>query len=320
MRTSSIHRFVLSLSFFGLSLMPVFADSPATQSSGVAIAEANGQLQITINGASFSTYRYTAAADDPKWNRPYFYPALADDGTPITSDQWRLGQTEKADHPWHRSIWVGWGDVNGMEHWRLNANQQRHLGFSKIEGDTFVEQLAWDGAQPNSPVLTEVRTVRVFVYPDGSRAIDLTSDLTATNADAVFKCNPLNGTNVEAGLCAVRMAKDIAKDPKHEIVTAAGAHGEKESREKPAAWCDYSGTINGKKYGIAMVEAPTNIGGVVPWHVRDQGLFADIGPVNWTLEKGHTMVFRDLIIIHEGDAAAAKVSDKAATWIDSFPR
>src|SRR5579884_1239916 len=107
----------------GLTVEPLAAQT--APSPCVLIKDDGGALQITIDGAPFTTYRYTKQADDPAWDRPYFYPVLAQDGTPVTSDQWRLIQKEHSDHPWHRSVWVGWGNVNGLDHWRLKEKQQR---------------------------------------------------------------------------------------------------------------------------------------------------------------------------------------------------
>ena len=89
-------------------VLALVAIARAETPSSVDIKDIDGQLQISIAGHPFTTYRYTAKPDDPKWDRPYFYPVLAGDGTPVTSDPWRLSQTQKTDHPWHRSLYVGW--------------------------------------------------------------------------------------------------------------------------------------------------------------------------------------------------------------------
>jgi hypothetical protein len=228
----------------------------------------------------------------------------------------------KADHPHQRSIWVGHGDVNGANHWTQSPEQQRHVRFEKVDADGFVELLTWDAKGENgakNPVLTERRTVKVIAYADGSRGLEITSELTAPSADAVFKCKPLNVSGVEAGLCSVRVAKAITDGTADQkwISSGAPATGEAEARSKPATWCDYTGLIHGQKYGAAMVLAADNPGATaagMPWHVRLFGLLADIGPLNWTLEKGKTATFRHLVILHPGDAQTAGVAAKAAAW------
>jgi len=72
-------------------------------------------VEVTIGGRPFTTYRY-AKPDGKLLRRPYCYPVLADDGTPVTDDQTLTG----GDHPHHRSLWVGLGDVNRIDHWGTN--------------------------------------------------------------------------------------------------------------------------------------------------------------------------------------------------------
>lgn len=293
------------------------ADSqPATSPRAIKITPDKTELRVSAGGSAFTTYRFAPTPEDPHWNRPYFYPVLAADGTEVTSDQQReLLKDPKVDHPHQRSLWVGHGNVNGADHWLEKKYQQRHLKFTSILPDGFVEELAWDGDGPG-PVLTETRTVKFTVYPDGNRGIEITSALTAASADATFKCKPLNVSGVEAGLCAVRMAKPILDAPAatKKITTGAGALGEKAARSAPADWCDYSGQIAGKTYGVAMVNDARNPGGDTAWHVRLFGLLAHIGPLEWTLPKGQTATFHHLVIIHAGDATQAQVAEKAKAW------
>jgi hypothetical protein len=302
----------------GAALLGMIAlcGAATTQPAALRIDQDKTELRVTIGGSAFTTYRFAPTPDDPHWNRPYFYPVLAADGAEVTSDQQReVLKDPKVDHPHQRSLWVGHGNVNGADHWLDKKFQQRHLKFTSILPDGFVEELAWDGVGAE-PVLTETRTVKFVAYPDGNRGIDITSALTAAGGDATFKCKPLNVSGVEAGLCAVRMAKPLLDAPAatKKITTGAGAAGEKEARSTPSDWCDYSGTIAGKSYGVAMVNSPENPGGDTAWHVRLFGLLAHIGPPEWTLGKGKTATFRHLVIIHTGDAAQAGVAEKAAGW------
>jgi hypothetical protein len=283
----------------------------------VGIVEGTGVLEITVEGKAFTSYRFAETAGDPHWQRPYFWPVRAADGTEVTSDQTRERITNpKADHPHHRSIWVGWGDVNGANHWSASKEKERHVKFDAIGPDGFVEELTWDKKGGEGVLLKEVRRVKVVVFGDGTRGLEIESALTAADEDAVFACKPLNVTGVEAGLCAVRMATGILAGKAEEkwITSEAPAVGEAEARVKPALWCDYSGILHGEKYGVAMVAGKENVGSPGPWHVREFGLMADIGPLNWTLKKGETRRVKHLVIVHEGDAAGSDVGGKAAAW------
>jgi hypothetical protein len=289
----------------------------------VKIEQKPAALEITIDGKPFTTYRFAPTPEDPAFHRPYFYPVLSADGVEYTSDQWRLQQKQpteaarkKIDHPHQRSVFVGHGDVNGADHWThkdKENEQQRHVKFTSIGPDSFVEELTWDSKQPNKPLLKETRTVKIVAYDDGARAIDVTSTFTAINGDAVFKVKPLNTVGVEGGWLAARVAPSISeamKQHKSKITTSAGATTEKEAREKPANWCDYSGPIDGKTYGIALFDSPENPGHPTPFHVRNFGLLTHIGVHDWTLKDGQSQTLRHRLLFHPGDASSAKLDER----------
>ncbi len=53
-----------------------------------------------------------------------------------------------------------------------------------------------------------------------------------------------------------------------------GAENEQECWGRSASWCNYSGMIDGKKYGIAVFDNENNERYPTAWHIRDYGLFA----------------------------------------------
>lgn len=311
-------------------LFCVFCASAVSLSAQtVKITQSPTALDITIDGKPFTTYRYVPTPEDFAWHRPYFYPVLSADGVELTSDQWRLREKQpteelknKIDHPHHRSVWISHGDVNGIDHWSHQmANQQKHLKFIKVEGDRFVEELDWEGKEDRKPVLVEVRTVRVLAYPDGARAIDVTSVITAPNADAVFKVKPLNVNGVEAGWLAARVPPSFVagmKDGKSQLTSSAGANGELECRTKPANWCDFSGpAADGKTFGVALFDHPENPGHPTPFHARAWGLLTHIGTHDWTLKKGQPQPLRHRLLFHPGDARSAKLDERYKEFVES---
>jgi hypothetical protein len=301
--------------FFG-SIATIAAAAPA-----IKVTEGNQSLDVTIDGKAFTTYRFVQMADDPEFHRPYFFPVLSADGVSITADRDRetMGQA-KREHPWHRSVWVGHGDVNGIDHWSHRSDGerklQRHLKFTRIDPDGFVEELAWDGAEPDKPVLTETRTVRFIAYDDGARAIDVTSLFTAASGDAVFKVKPLNVSGVEAGWLAARVSSEMAASKESQITSSAGVNGEKDCRSTPANWCDYSGPIGGKTFGVAEFDDPKNPGHPAPWHVRVFGLLTHLGVHDWTLKAGQSQAFHHRLLFHKGDARSAKLDERYNDFAD----
>ena len=268
-------------------------------------------VSVTIDGKPFTQYWFGKRPDRP-YARPFFHPVLAPDGTPVTDDHY--GQKE---HPHHNSMWVGQGDVNGADHWALNGDKtpkQRHIRFERMGGDTLIEDLDWEDIN-HQPMLREKRTMKFLAPDDKSRAIDFTLEFTPISNEVTF------GDTKEAGLVAIRVAKSISDHPT--LTNSTGAHGEKATWGKPADWCDISGQINGKEYGIAVFDHPSNPRHPTRWHVREYGLLAanpfglsyfDKGAPkhagDFKMEPGKAVTFRYRVIVHEGDAQAAQLGEK----------
>jgi hypothetical protein len=310
------------LSLLAAALQVHAADLPA-----VKLTTGDTSVQVDIGGKPFTTYRF-GADEKPPFVRPFFYPVLAADGTEVTSDQLR---TNPKEHPHHRSIWIAHGDVNGIDHWSFQQKpappKQRHIKFAKLEGDGFVEELIWDDLA-GQPLLNEMRTVRFIPYVDGSRGIDVTVQLTAASSDVTL------ADTKEAGLCAVRVAAQISAKPM--LINSAGgkATNTKEENQfvwgKPADWCDESGMIDGKPYGIAIFDHPSNPRHPTTWHARTYGLVAPNpfglhefdkklpkGAGDFKIPKGQSATFRYRVIVHEGAAATASLGDKYKEFSDS---
>lgn len=289
-------------------------------SADVKFTQHDASIDVSVDGKPFTTYHFDEKTD-PQFKRPYFFPVLAADGTELTSDQTKVAG---GDHPHHRSFYVAHGNVNGADHWSLQLKdkqpQQRHLGFDKLENGTIVERLAWDTADLKSVLLNESRTIRFFTFEDGSRGVDLTVALMPAGKEPVTL-----GDTKEAGLCSVRVATAIAKSAT--LTNSQGKTGEKDIWGKPADWCDTSGTIDGKLYGIAIFDHPTNPRHPTQWHARQYGLMTanpfglhdydksqpkGAGDMKLAPEKPTT--FRYRVVFHAGDAKSAKLDEKYATF------
>ena len=278
----------------------------------VKITQEEKTLKIEIGGKPWSTY-YFADGKGMDYVRPFFSPILAPDGENVTSDQF---ETNKIEHPHHRSLWFAHGDVNGADHWLVKPDgpKQKHLKFTKVEGDLFVEELNWE-SKTHEPMLNETRTIRIFVFPDGARGLDVTSVFTPVSDKVTF------GDTKEAGLCSVRMRREISDTGV--LTNSAGGTGEKECWGKAADWCDISGKIGEKTYGVTVFDAPENPKHPSTWHVRQYGLLAanifalheydkklPKGAGDFTIEKGSSATFKYRVVIHAGDAKSAGLDAK----------
>ncbi len=272
-------------------------------------------IDVDINGKLFTTYHF---ADDfvlPAV-RPFFYPVLAADGTEMTIDH--------AQHPplhaYQRSIWVGARDVNGADHWTFKARpvpRQRHIKFNYVNKDGFQEQLIWEDAH-REPMLNEIRTVRFIAYRDGARQINFRLSFTPINKDVTFF------NRGDHGFLSVRPNPQIAGNP---IFTADNGASECDHH---TAWCDESGQINGKTYGIAIFDTPGNPRHPPLWHAgKDQRLATDIflqhpgsskndpnrAASDFTIKLGQTIAFQYRMLFHAGDADSGKVKERYADFV-----
>jgi len=294
--------------------MPAGLSATALAASVLLTPVPNG-VDVTIGGRPFTTYRYSKP-DGSMLRRPYCYPVLADDGTPVTDDQTLTG----GDHPHHRSLWVGLGDVNRIDHWGTNDGAPggayvRPQGLPVITGNRLMHRLGWDCG--DGEVMQERRTMEFAEEPNGARSVTITSVFTAPRAIAVRL-----GDTKEAGLAAVRVAGAISATP--EITASSGCSGEPGCWGKPAAWCDISGRIHGGTYGVAILDHPANPRFPTRWHVRAYGLLAanpfglsafDHAPArtgDLVIPAGKIVVFRHRIIVHRGSAEDAGIAAKAA--------
>lgn len=291
----------------------LFAGSNAATAQEVQQKAESNHISVSIDGKPFTDYWFGKRPDRP-YVRPFFFPVLAADGTPVTADHY--GQKE---HPHHNSLWVGQGEVNGADHWDLGlgANQprQRHIRFERLGGDTIVEDIEWE-SKKHEPMLHERRTMKFTPFPDGSRGIEFTLEFTPINGPVTF------GDTKEAGLVAIRVNDAIPQD--HPVLTnSTGAQGEKATWGKAADWCDISGQIDGKEYGVAAMDSPHNPRHPTRWHVRQYGLlganpfglsYFDKGTPkhagDFVMQPGKTVTFQYLVVVHQGDAASAHLPEK----------
>lgn len=293
------------------------AVAPADAETGIRLVRGDNAVMVLVDGQPFTTYRHGSDESGP-YVRPYFYPVYAPGQVEVTADRTRDRLKDpKADHPHHRSIWVAHGSVNGVDHWGTTGEEaplQRHVGFTDAAKDRLVEELLWE-TKDHQPMLRETRTIQFGKYPDQSRWIDLTSTYAPVDSPVTL------GDTKEAGLIAVRVAKAISDKPT--LTNSAGQTGEPATWGKPADWCDISGTIDGKPFGVAVLDAPANPRHPSRWHVRAYGLLAanvfglhdydkknPPGAGDMKIEPGKPVTFRYRIVIHPGDAKAAGVEMK----------
>jgi Family of unknown function (DUF6807) len=299
---------------------------PAAFAANVSFQKGDGQIEVSVDGKPFTTFYY-----GPPAPKPYLHPLRAADGTIVT----RLYPMENVegethDHPHHRGLWFTHGNVNGLDFWANEPNQEGVTNPGKIvlrkieqvDNASGTIRASFDWQTPDGKlVLTEDRTM-VFNGDAGRRTIDF--DVTFTAGP-----EPVKFGDTKEGMFAIRLATPLeephprAKGPERtgKIVNAEGKTGEKNNWGKRSAWVDYSGKLNGKPVGVAIFDNPSNPKHPTYWHVRSYGLFAAniFGEHDFyddktkdgsvTVEPGKALRFRYRVVIHAGDTQTAGIAD-----------
>ena len=302
-------------------------------SAQVRFTQSEGQIAIEIEGEPFSTFYF--GNDAPK---PYLHPVRAADGTIVTRGYPMENIAgENHDHPHHRGLWFTHGEVNGYDFWANEPNQETQASkgivrMTRIEHKTGAASGTisgtFDWAEPGGDVLlTEARQM-VFHSGSANRLVDFDLKLTA-----VSKAVKLGDT--KEGTFAIRLATELEEDRPEvtgiartgRIVSATGKEGELQTWGKRAPWVDYSGSLQGKKLGVAIFDHPSNPKHPTHWHVRAYGLFAanifgehnfyedDSRDASITLEPGESLHFLYRVVIHPGDAKQADIAKLYADYV-----
>jgi hypothetical protein len=310
----------------------------------VKLTRADGSVRVEVAGKLFTEYVFKGA------QKPYLYPVLAADGTELTRNYPMKKDVpgEVRDHPHHRSLWFTHGDVNGFDFWAETngAKQGKIVNVSvehSVKDGVGVIRARNEWVGPNGVVqATDDTTIRIRGAGD-ARFMDYEVTLKAP-AD-----KPVVFGDTKEGSMAIRLP--LWMTPPHsyndEVVDDKGAKKKKRVQHpgkgtiinaegvkntptwgKKSNWVDYHAPKDGKVYGIAMFDHPSNPRAPTWWHVRDYALFAanpfgkhDFENLkdqpkagNLEIAAGKSVTFRWRIYFHVGDEKAAKVAEHYATY------
>jgi hypothetical protein len=276
-------------------------------------------IAIELDGRLFSEYRTDVGA------KPFLYPLIGPTASSYTrAYPMETLASEDRDHPHQRSFWFTHGKVNGIDFW---SEQEVHGAIKETARKSIV----------SGPTLGRLCTSDDWIGPDGrkvcadervltfyklrnARVIDFEIVLKATSGPVTFG-------DTKEGMFGLRVASSMDVDRKRggRIINAEGlVDGQAWGKESP--WVDYSGPVDGKTVGIAILNHPRSFRYPTTWHVRTYGLFAanpfgwhDFGlskPGDYTLPAGNKLWFGYRVILHEGDASSARIADAFDRYSD----
>lgn len=277
-----------------------------------------GAVAITIGSELFTRYVYRGA---PK---PYCYPVIGPTGAPVTRG-YPMEEIagESRDHHHHRSFWFTYGEVNGHDFWAETdtTGHQVHRAFEALVSGPACGVLRavndWITSDGKN-ICEDVRELRVYNMAD-VRLLDFAVTIRATEG-------PVEFGDTKEGMFGFRVASTMRLKGGEGSITNAEGQRDGETWGKRAAWCDYSGPVNGEMVGIAILDHPGNLRYPTYWHVRDYGLFAanpfglrhfigdNTGAGRHTLPEGEELTFRYRVLIHRGTCEEARVADWHAEY------
>jgi hypothetical protein len=277
--------------------------------AGVTFEHLTDRIEVRMDGKSLTAFHH-----DAKWDKPFLYPIRTVSGM-VISRGWPVEPRpgEEQDHPWHRGIWWGHGDINGEDFWREKPDKSTSrlaLDGKPITGSDSLEvKLAMI-----TPKATRIGTAtqRYTFRRDGSNLlIDAWITIGADAGEA------LRFGDTEDGGFGFRLADEFRQDRGARLTNSEGLSGTEHIWGKRAKWVHYSAIVQGKPAGIAILDHPSNLRHPSGWHARGYGLnaanpFASFtndkkNDGSYTLTARRQVRFRYLVVVHEGDLTRDQV-------------
>ncbi len=323
-------RIILSLCILKLGFLASLS-SVSAQESGVGLEECKGYVDFLIGREIAGTYRYKTGE-----SKLIIWPIRAPGGIEMTR-AWPIEKDrpgESNDHKHHQSVWFCHGDVIpegiqlkhklrgivGVDFWSVHDGHGRIVctklkkGESGKNWNSIVTENEWRTAD-GQKILDEKRIVSLYDFGKAR--------LWVFDIDLHASVCPITFGDTKEGCMAIRVNDKISERRGNGMIqNAEGKQREKECWGRKSAWCDYSGTIDGKKVGIAILDDPNNPH-PASWHARGYGLMA-ANPFGRQkarfpavqgrtdlvrLDKGEHLHLRFGVLVHTGDTESGNVAE-----------
>jgi hypothetical protein len=287
-------------------------------SQTVTLTEHARGLRVEVDGQLFTDY----VTDTPY--HPHFYPIIGTGGVGITRE-YPLPAGAQDDHPHHASMWIGHGDVNGIDFWLEGSDRGRiqHTAFTgkSASGSTaqFTATAQWL-SPAGDPILSDERSYTISVLADGQRQMDCAVTFIASHGEVTFG-------DTKEGTFAFRVCSTLSLEGQGaagKILTSEGVKNKK-AWGKPARWITYYGPDpKGNEVSLSVLDHPQNLRHPTPWHARYYGLLGanpfglhdflkseDKTLGQYVLSKGQRLTQRYRVLLGKGTPQAEALQ---AAW------
>ncbi|MCC7390209.1 MAG: PmoA family protein [Phycisphaerales bacterium] len=239
-----------------------------------------------------------------------FHPLALPGVGPLTADA-------PPDHVHHHGLWFSWKFINGVNFWENAPGSDRPAG--RTAWDTPGVVRADDASAAfrfnlrylcaDEVVLAELREITVAAPgPEGSYAIDWASWFTVQADQVALDRTPLPdepGGKAYGGYAGLS-ARLVQMDDRQAMTTDGPVEFNDQDRYRARHDAfEYSGAIDGKEVGIAILSHPENANSPSPWYAirsADMSFFtpAVICYEPLTLRKGEVFPLRYRVVVHPG--------------------
>ena len=270
--------------------------------------QGSDEVRVYLDGTLLTSLRYGS-----EWDKPFLYPLRSVSGVRVSRGypvEPRAG--EESDHDWHRGIWYGHGDINGVDFWRELGRDR--TGRIVLMGEPVLEERPGNGSvearfgfrTPAGERIGSVTQSYAFSVRDGTVLIDV--DL-ALAADAG---SDLRFADTEDGGFAMRLADEFRQERGAILANAQGLRDTERIWGQASRWVDYSSAVDGREAGVAIFDHPSNLRHPTRWHARGYSLCSanpfgerdftgdEEADGKFTVPAGQVLALRYRVVIHEG--------------------
>lgn len=234
---------------------------------------------------------------DSRILRPYLANIHAPDGSRVTRNHPPVAGHDAVDHDtMHPGLWLAFGDVSGTDFWR-NKGRIEHVRFvtePRVVGGVLAFATESRLVAPDGRVVCQMETRLGFRDRTNAWWIEWESVLRSDQGDFSF------GDQEEMGFGA-RLATSLTEKNGGRIRSSSGLQGAASTWGQPAAWCDYSGEMHGRRVGITVVPDSRNFR-MSWWHNRDYGVFVANPFGRASMKQGE----RSTVTVRRGEAFRLK--------------